>query len=402
MKLLVENSSALLKSIDETYAAENSLVLRYRNAVQFDDRVERNLAFRSYLLESSLREGVRIFHLMTYQGVEIFVLDETSRMAAGSLKGIDGCLTTAFCRMEGTSRIVFESGGNTGIALTLYGQHAGLETFFFCPIDNIDLLDSRLFNSDKAHLIAVEDRGLVKEFTTLFARKSGIRRLPDKSWRYLAAMFRGLFILEQMLTKSRFDWISQTVSAAFGPIGIYRVLSTFQSELSGMPRFLGIQQEANCPMVKAWKPETATGKMSHGSGNLLTRVMYDHSPGTYQTYDDLHELLLKSRGDLLTINEAEFHTYIHSEPGYGKILDLLQAQGTVITLRSGQVLEKTGMIALAGTLKAIEAGTIQAGSHVLCCLTGGTRGSDGRARPERTVRTIQDVLDYVEMVQGGG
>ena len=155
-------------------------------------------------------------------------------------------------------------------------------------------------------------------------------------------------------------------------------------------------------MVEAWKPEAVAGKTGHGSGKLLTRVMYDHSPGTYQTYDDLHELLLESRGDLLTINEAEFHAYIHSDPGYGQIPDLLQAQGTVITLRSGQVLEKTGMIALAGTLKAIDAGTIRAGSHVLCCLTGGVSGADGRARPERTVRTTQDVLDYVESVQGGG
>jgi threonine synthase len=321
-------------------------------------------------------------------------------MATGSLKSIDGCLTAARCRMEGVKSIAFESGGNSGSALTRYGQQAGLETFFFCPAENTDLLDSRLFADSRTHLIGVAERGRVKELAGLFARTAGIRHVPDKSWRYDAAMFRGLFILEQMLAATGYDWITQTVSAGFGPIGIYQVLEAFRPDLQKLPRFLGIQQEANCPMFAAWKPEAA-GSLANSEhkDKLLTRVMYDNSPQTYQTFADLKQLLLLSQGDLLTINETEFATYIYSPAPIGPVPELLLSRDLAITMKSGQVLEKTGLMALAGTLKAIDNGTIEAGSRVLCCLTSGASQADGIAWPELTVRSEQDVLEYVALIK---
>lgn len=403
MKLLAESRSDFEKRIDGSFRPETSIVCRYRNAIRFDDRTEIDLAFKRHLPENSIREGARVVPLLTYGGVDIHILDETSGMATGSLKSIDGCLTTSLCRMEGIGRIAFESGGNTGSALTRYGRNAGLETFFFCPLDNLDLLDSGLFDHGRAHLIAVRDRGRVKELAGLFARTAGIRHVPDKSWRYAGGMLRGLFLLEQMLAGGRFDWISQTVSAAFGPIGIYNVLNAFREELGGLPGFLGIQQEANCPMVRAWKPEAA--KRPGGAGKerqrLLARIMYDESPDTYETYRDLHRLLTLTRGDLLTVNGEEFDSYLRPSAGHGPILELLRSRGIAIRLRSGDVLDKAGMIALVGTLKAIDTGVIPAGGSVLCAMTGGVCSSDGRARPELTVRDARDVLEYAGTVRGG-
>jgi threonine synthase len=403
MKLLAGSRSEFEKCIDGSYGPETSIVCRYRNAVRFDDEAENDFAFKRYLQENSIGEGVRVVPLLTYGGVAIHILDETSGMATGSLKSIDGCLTSSLCRMEGIGRIAFESGGNTGSALTRYGRNAGLETFFFCPLDNVDLLDSGLFEHRSAHLIAVKDRGRVKELAGLFAKTAGIRHVPDKSWRYAGGMLRGLFLLEHMLASGDFDWISQTVSAAFGPIGIYKVLKTFRKEVRGLPRFLGIQQEANCPMFLAWKPEAA--KRPDGAdqeqARLLARIMYDDSPDTYQTWRDLHRLLVRTRGDLLTVNEEEFDSYLRPSAEYGPILELLRSRGIAISLRSGEVLEKAGMIALVGTLKAIDAGVIPAGGSVLCAMTGGVSSADGRARQELTVRDARDVLDYVETVRGG-
>ena len=400
MKLIAENRSAFERAIDGGYGPDTSIVTRYRNAVQFDENAENDGAFKRYLLENSIREGARIVQLLSYKGVAIHILDETSWMATGSLKSIDGCLTAARCLMEGATRVAFESGGNSGSALTLYGQKAGLETFFFCPLDNIDLLDSSLFDNRSAHLIAVEDRCCVKELTGLFAKNARIRHVPDRSWRYAAAMFRGLFILEQMFASGGYDWLSQTVSAGFGPIGIYKVLETFRSEILKLPRFLGIQQESNCPMFEAWRPEAASFKSKIGQGNLLTRVMYDNSPQTYNTYSDLQQLLLLSQGDLLTINGEEFDSFASPVAEYGSLPELLGSQGIVISLRSGQIVEKTGMIALAGTLKAIDNGTIAAGSSVLCCLTSGVSTADGCAQPELIVRNARDVLGYIKMLEG--
>lgn len=402
MNLLAENRALLNKCIDGSFGTEASIVSRYRNAVRFYDHEEEDQAFKRQIIACSIREGARIVQLFNYKGVAINVMDETSWMATGSLKSVDGCLTTSFCRMEGARRTAFESGGNTGSALTLYGQNAGIETFFFCPAENTDLLDSSLFDGTRSHLIGVYDRGRLKDLTRLFSEKTGIRHIPEKSWRYMAAMFRGLFIMEHMLTVSGFDWISQTVSAGFGPIGIYNVLKNFVPEIKTLPRFLGAQQEANCPMFRAWKPGAAgqAGEAGGKKAKLLTRVMYDDSPQTYKTFEDLRQLLLLTRGDLLTVNEEEFTSCVHG-PGGRPILESLLSRGIDITLRSGQVVEKTGLIALVGTLKAIDSGIIEKGSRVLCCLTSGVSKSDGRAEPELTVRDAQELLDYLETHQEG-
>ena len=402
MKLLAENRPTFERCIDEAFGPEDSVVCRYRNAVKLYDSEEHDLEFKRHLLNNSIREGARIVRMLSYKGVEIHVLDETSRMETGTLKAIDGCLTTSLCCMEEVKRVVFESGGNTGSALTLYGQKAGLETFFFCPLDNLDLLDSRMFSSRTAHLIAVENRGKIKEFTALFARTAGIKHIPDKSWRYAAAMFRGLFILDQMPRTGKLDWISQALSAGFGPIGIYNVLKTFPAEVPILPRVLGVQQEANCPMYESWKPQALgrAGNSGRKKEGLLTRVMYDDSPQTYKSYHDLHQLLLLTGGDMLTVNAEEFESYLHPA-GCGPLPELLLSRGIAVTMRSGKILEKTGMIAVVGTLKAIDAGKIPVGSRVLCCLTSGVSAADGGAKPEMIVRSRKDVLDYVQTVAGG-
>ncbi|MCL7487462.1 MAG: hypothetical protein M8357_04715 [Desulfobulbaceae bacterium] len=402
MKLLATDSSSLEGCIDKDITAETSIVCRYRNAVRFDNFSERDHALKKYLRKTSIREGARIVPFLQYRGVEIHLLDETSRMATGTLKSIDGCLTAAFCLDEGIKKSVFESGGNTGSALTRYGRQAGLETFFFCPQANIDLLDSRIFSSGQAHLVGVEDRGRVKELAELFAAKTGIRHVPEKPWRNCAAMFRGLFILEQLLSTGTYDWLSQSVSAGFGPIGIYSVLQQYLPELGSVPRFLGIQQETNCPVFSMWKPQAAPRftAAQATADKLLTRVMYDETPQTYRTYEDLRQLLLITRGDLLTLNAEEFDAFLRPSDEYGRILDQLDTLGIPVTLRAEDIVEKTGMIALAGTLKAIATGTIKAGSRVLCCLTSGVSNADGSARPEITVRNRQDVLQYIGRITG--
>ncbi len=403
MKLLAGNRAALERCIDRSRGPDESIVCRYRNALRLDDRDGRDLALKRLIPETSIREGARIVSLPAYRGVALHVLDETCWMATGSLKSIDGCLTASLCRADGIARIAFESGGNTGSALTRYGRNAGLETFFFCPCDNIDLLDGGLFDGPRAHLVGVENRARVKELAALFARTAGIRQFPEKSWRYAAGMFRGLFLAEHLPAAGPFGWISQAISAAFGPIGIYGVLDAFREEVGALPRFLGIQQEANCPMFRAWNPEGARrlGPAGGRGGELLAKIMYDESPDTHRTWRDLRRLLLRTRGDLLTVNGAEFESRLAPPAEYGPLPDRLRSRGIAIATRSGQVVEKTGLLALAGTLKAIDEGIIRAGESVLCCLTGGAGEADGRARPELVIRDAGDVRRYAAAVREG-
>jgi len=394
MSAIAPDRSAFRAAIDLAYPAEISVVGRYRNVFTLG-QPEEDATYKRALLQSSLGEGARVFSLFDYRGVEVFVLDESSLMHTGTLKSIDGCIAAAKCRLAGITRTVFESGGNTGTALTVYGQQAGMETFFFVPEASLPLLDSGVFEVARAHLIAVSDPGMVKQATRALGRLNGVRHIPEVPWRYEAARFRGCFILEHSMIQGGFDWLVQTISAAFGPIGIYDVLSHFASRPDAVPRFLGVQQEANCPMYRAWKAHRegadAAPPVPADGSNLLTKVMYDVAPQTYGTFDDLKSVLTATRGDLTTINHSEFAGLLGQRFGGRSLLGLFEERGARIGTRGADVVEKTGLIALAGAIKAIDRGTIALGSRVLCCLTSGTRPGDGRAVPDCRVSSLEDV-----------
>ncbi len=397
MNVLERDKRNLFDFIDPVYDPERSVVCRYRNAFTFGSADE-DAVYKKTLLETSIREGVRIFRLLTYRGVDIHILDESSLMHTGTLKSIDGCISAAKCKLRGYRRVVFESGGNTGAALTEYCGRAGLETFLFVPEENLSLLDSKAFESGRAHLLSVAEAGWVKKSAYLFQRLNGIQHIPEVAWRYEASRFRGCFILEHSTQNGDFDWIVQTISAAFGPIGIYSVLDGFKSSSGAVPRFLGVQQEANSPMYRAWK--SGGGNLDPGSpppdvrGKLLTRVMYDVTPQTYGTFEDLKRLLTATGGDLTTINHPEFSGLLDYEANGKSLLDLLAENGVHIGTRNGDVVEKTGLISLAGAFKQIAGGRISRGSRILCCLTSGTRVADGNAKPEYRVsnpdKLVQD------------
>jgi len=392
MRILPNDKQGFLRLLDDAYSPESSIVLRYRNLIGFEENLTREARYKEWLTQVSIREGARIFPLLKYEGVEICIFDTASLMHTNTLKAIDGCISISKCKLKNYNRVAFESGGNTGSALTEYATRAGVETFLFMPEDNISLLCGSAFDNPKAHLIAVKDPGLVKEVCGEFVRLTKCTHIPQVEWRYEASMFRGLFLAEHMMKDGRFDWITQTISAAFGPIGIYRSLQRFYRKL---PRFLGIQQEANCPMYKAWKRK---GKMDNecalsSTKQLLTKVMYDANPHTYGTYKDLEDVLRSVRGDLTTINYAEFMDFLKNDFSGKDILGLLKEKGITITQDRGQVVEKTGLMALAGTLKEIDKGIIARKSKVLCCLTSGPTQADGKAKPEFTVSKLSGIKE---------
>lgn len=391
MKILARNRIDFHRSVDRRYPSEISIVLRYKDVFQFEESVEKDIEYKHWLQKTSIREGSRIFPLLNHRGVEVSILDETSLMHSKTLKSIDGCITIAKCKLKGYEKAVFESGGNTGTALTQYGNRAGIETFMFIPEENLFLLNSEIFKPQKAHLFSVENPGMVKEAAHLLTKLKGWKHIPEREWRYEASMFRGLFILEQMFEKGEFNWLTQTISAAFGPIGIYRVLKHFKQEWKDLPRFLGIQQEANPPMFRAWKDRGERTEWSFQE-ELLTKVMYDAQPQTYGTYEELKDILVRTRGDLTTINHQEFKEFLKIDFNGKNILELLRDHGVEITLKDGKVIEKTGLIALAGTFKEIEKGTIGKGEKVLCCLTSGVSDADGKARPEFRISKLEDIL----------
>src|SRR4029077_16479 len=109
---------AFERAIDHSIPATASVVMRYRDACRLADDAEQDRALKDCLPRTSIGEGLRVVSLLEYKDVAVDVLDATSLMATGTHKSIDGCVTTAHCLLSGYRRIVFESGGNTGTALT--------------------------------------------------------------------------------------------------------------------------------------------------------------------------------------------------------------------------------------------------------------------------------------------
>ena len=118
-------------------------------------------------------------------------------------------------------------------------------------------------------------------------------------------------------------------------------------------------------------------------------------------YEDLKRLLTDTRGDLTTINHSEFSDLFGNGIDGKSVLEILDENGVHISTRNGEVVEKTGLIALAGAFKEIAGGSIAAGSRVLCCLTSGTRAVDGNARPEYRVSNPENLIgDCHRMIYG--
>jgi hypothetical protein len=87
-------------------------------------------------------------------------------------------------------------------------------------------------------------------------------------------------------------------------------------------------------------------------------------------------------GDLTTVNHEEFSGFMHHEFQGKTVLDHFEEKGVLFSLHDGEIIDKTGLMALAGTIKEIDRGKIAKGSRVLCCLTSGACEADGRSEPE--------------------
>ena len=146
-------------------------------------------------------------------------------------------------------------------------------------------------------------------------------------------------------------------------------------------------------MYNAWKKKRATVEPTeiNSTKELLTRVMYDVKPQTYGTYKDLENILVTAGGDLTTVNQQEFTDFLKDEFDGKTILNFLKDHGIEITLNNGEVVEKTGLMALTGALKEIDHGMIAKGSKVLCCLTSGISEADGKAKPEITISSLGEI-----------
>ena len=374
--------------IDERHASDSKAVLRYAPDL-FPDLVS-----DESLIQASQSEGFQMVELHPYKGVQIFVMDESTKMQTGTYKSLDGCLTTAICKQAGETKIAFSSGANAGTAWTHYGSRIGIETFFFCPPTTLYKISGELFDNKQTHLICVggTDRE-VKKAASLFGEMTKVRVVPQLEWRFLSAGVRGMYLAEQMMMRNAaFDWFAQAICAGFGPIGIYRTLCRM-TQNGTLPNswicgFLGVQQSALSPIATAWKNRelrlSAPGTWK--SSQAIEPGLYNTHPS--ETYETLADILSFTNGDMVDVEYQEYENYKTEYVGR------LEEAGIQLTKRpeTNDYLEKAGVLAGAGVIKAIQSGIIASGQTVVCSLSGGTAPAPSLpAEPEFTIAAGADL-----------
>lgn len=368
----------LQRGIDPHYDTSKSVVMRYRKSI--------DPPLRKQLLERVCsREGSRIFHLMSRRGIDIYILDETTRMTTNTFEALVAAVSIARLLEHGRDTAISSSGGNLSAALAAYCQKANIRTFSFVPLANRPLLDGRLF-SGSVQLIAVKDAQKTRELM-LYARDK-LRAyvgydplIPTTEDRLAAMRLRGYAVAEFMQRNgTAFSAIAQTVSAGFGPLGMVAALRSVVKK-GKCPAFFGVQQEANAYMYRRWKR-----KHIRASSPLIVPTLFDKNPDkTFGTYSALAALLRKTRGDMVTINGREFRRYIDS-----KLLQKLRVKGIVHTKKKGELVGRSGLMALAGVLKAIDMARIRDGP-VLVCMTDGSQNLSRMPKPSFVAETEADI-----------
>lgn len=386
-------ASEFLDRIDATCLSEKSILLRYRKLLipilcdDFGITLDEEA-----LVATSANEGARISAVTTYKGVQIQLLDETSQMTSGTFKSLVACLSISLCRMAGVSIVVFESGANTGTALSKYAAAAGLFSLFVTLPENLRLLSARMFNGSRNWIVAAAGAQTLKGVARAFAERLGAQKIPELEWRYAAGMFRGCRIAEQILGGTRIDWISQTVSAGFGPIGIFRMLSRLDSDLPCRPKLLAVQQAENSPYFDRITGQPAPSTTAQE--DLLIPAMYDRAPFTYGAYEDFAPLI-RSGGEILTVGKNEFAGFLSRRFGEVDIIELLNGAGTQIRVEDGAICDPTGLVGLAGVIKAVDRGVIRPGETVLHALTSGACPKGAPPEADAMIRTEEDFEKWV-------
>ncbi|WP_266218145.1 pyridoxal-phosphate dependent enzyme [Paraliomyxa miuraensis] len=362
--------------IDERHGADQSLLLRYWKALEVVGL--RPAPSLESLQAVSRGEGARVLPLPPYCDVELSVSDETSLMSSGTYKALDACLTVAMVERQGTGRVVTSSGGNLGHALARYCHARGIETFCFQPRSTGYKLDASTLAFPGVHVASADlPEPEIKALARGFAERFGLLHVPALPWRLAASAARAMFLLEAVQSgPAPVEWIAQAMCAGYGPVGIY---DCFAALVDGgllaaerVPKLLGIQQQANAPMVRAW----SEGSREIGQRHRRPRPAAYLEPGLYNTdpganYTRLHAHLERFGGALVGVDGRDYER--HAE----RVVQWLADAGVVLTRRpeSDEVLEKAGLLAAVGLLEAIERGHVAPGARALSLLTGGVRAS---------------------------
>jgi threonine synthase len=339
-----------------------------------------------FLRAASLAEGAVFIPAGEYKGVHLTLLDLCSLNASHTFKDWIAAVVVASCLEQRVPAICFQSSSNTGAALIRYTQPHGIKAVWFYPRASRMKLDPAIVGSPHAILVEVQkSEPELKALVAAFSGYSGVKLAPTLEQQIQANTIRAQLVKQYFLdTGHAFDWQSQALSSAFGPFGFYDGWAQLEAKEPGVlpaaPRFLGIHQSSCHPFTDAVPQNrlTPTARAYLQSGRKETTYLEPtlfRSTVTADMAGRMNGLLNRFGGQLDIMAHDAFSRFQAAG------VELLEAKGLHLGRdQEGRIVEKAGLIALAGAMRAIDCRVITPGESVLVALTGGVR-------PEMTGKT---------------
>ncbi|MFK4066303.1 pyridoxal-phosphate dependent enzyme [Streptomyces sp. NPDC029674] len=335
--------------------AQDDVVRRYAAHLSADPELIRR---------ASLQESGRIVRLPPQGEVLADVLDLSTANTTGTFKSWLMCLAVARYLRQERPLVLAQSSGNTANALAAYAAHTGLRAVVLHPPASRRRIAPRLADPDTVQFVEVDaSEQRIKAVLAACAETLAVPVVPAPADQDEGNKLRAYFLRDAGNELGRWwDWHVQAMSSGYGPLGFYAGLREIRRTRSmPVPRFLGIQQEAVAPFVRALGGRTAAAC----DVPMLEPTLFR------QTLDEdlvrrMRELCAYSHG---TVRALTNHRYLELEP---RAIALLREAGVTVTPGpDGTPRERAGLYSLAGTLDAIEQGLIRPGERALIVYTGG-------------------------------
>jgi threonine synthase len=366
------------------YIERRSVVLRYahRNAMVVDPTI---------FERTTLREGAAIVDGGVYRGVVLKYLDLSSLSSSGTFKDWVASFTLAHCLQHGISQFITQSSGNTGNALACYASHCGVRVIVLYPRSSRYKIDAALAVQPGVTFVELgQPEQVLKDWARAFSLRYGLPWLPELDLQIQGNKLRAYFVADWLTaTQQSCDWHVQALSSAYGPLGFYeawREMPTIQDdERLAMPRFLGVQQESVAPFARE-----ISGYEPSGISEMIEPTLFRTEP-TPNLLEGMRRICTESHGRVAVVANRD---YLASED---ELLARLRVSGLDPvaaggTARPRRILERAGLIATLGALRAIDDGTIGVGQTVLVAITGGLVPRRGPAfRPQWRVSKDQSL-----------
>lgn len=326
-----------------------------------------------YLLSLSMGEHEQIIDAGYYQHAHLYLYDMTTMNPTQTFKDYIGCLTLAYCLQNNINCFCVQSSGNTAMSIIHYGrQTPQIKIIVFYMDKNAYKIDADDLPTNVTLVQVNSTEKKMRQIVKRFSDLTNIPILPNDVIQLNANKLRANYLNDNYIKKGvHFDWIVQSLSGAYGPIGLYHGFSEIESAMK-VPKLLGVQQEAVCPYVKILGESIPENHVAADENILMLEpTLFRTEPGP-ELVAKMRHILDTYGGKLKMLTNNDYHRYSV------KAIQLLANNGINIApggTKGHQVQEIAGVLSVAAVLHEIEIsnGIITKDQAVLICVTGGAR-----------------------------